>query len=144
MAEIGEFGKLRATPGSLVELRVTAEFDQLPVIRAVAETLAALANFGADEVADIKLAADEIASELIGAVVSDVDYVTLSFVTSDSALAVTVAARIAAGHVPDRGAFGWHVLETVTDSVTVTESASDSALPGQQVSVEFVKHRTAQ
>jgi serine/threonine-protein kinase RsbW len=143
MAEIGEFGKLRAAPGSPVELRVTAEFDQLPVIRAVAETLAALADFGADEVADIKLAVDEIASELIGAVISDVD-LTCSFVTSDSALAVTVAARIPAGNVPDRGAFGWRVVETVTDGVTVTESELDSAAPERQVAVEFVKHRGPQ
>ncbi len=65
MAEVDEVRRMKTRSGVPVELRVAAEFEQLPVVRAVAETLAVLGDFTLDDVADIKLAVDEVCSELI-------------------------------------------------------------------------------
>ncbi|MFC9363739.1 ATP-binding protein, partial [Rhodococcus sp. NPDC057014] len=45
MAEVDEVRRMKTRSGVPVELRVAAEFEQLPVVRAVAETLAVLGDF---------------------------------------------------------------------------------------------------
>lgn len=124
-----------------VELRVLAEFDQLPVIRAVAETLAMLVDFNLDEVADIKLAIDEVCSELIAGAVEGADLRCLFHVTADTALRVTVSVRVLDGYALRRDGFGWHVLETVVDAISVREPTESAPGVSRDLAVELIKRR---
>ncbi|MDP9444270.1 MAG: ATP-binding protein [Actinomycetota bacterium] len=55
----------RPDPFDDVELWVTADLVHLPVIRALATDLARRVGFGADEVADLRVAVDEVCSALM-------------------------------------------------------------------------------
>src|SRR5690606_10181223 len=54
-----------------VGVRVPAEHEQLVMLRALAETVALIADFGLDEVTDIRLALDEVATSLIAGAVAE-------------------------------------------------------------------------
>ncbi|MFD9669059.1 hypothetical protein ACFWAY_47145 [Rhodococcus sp. NPDC059968] len=43
--------------------------------------------------------------------------------------------------MPRRQGIGWHVLETLTDSLSVSETPADTDPTGWDVAVDFVKHR---
>jgi serine/threonine-protein kinase RsbW len=48
-----------------VGVRVPADLEQLLMLRALAETVSLIADFALDEVTDIRLALDEVATSLI-------------------------------------------------------------------------------
>lgn len=124
-----------------VQLLVAADFDQLPVMRAAAETLAVLAYFTLDEVADITLAVDEVCSQLIAAALTGTE-LHCSFTDSDAAMMVTISARVGHRDAVKREGFGWHVLDTLTDSLSLTMSPAAGEPAGGETTVEFVKHKT--
>lgn len=120
------------------ELRVCAEFGQLPLLRAVAETVAVLADFTLDDVSDIELAVDEVCSVLIkdaqrGSVL------TCRFHSGDFDLRVRVGVDTATDRLPDEQSFGWHVLRTLTDSISTTRHPLDRG--GFHTVVDFTKSR---
>ncbi|WP_024796710.1 hypothetical protein [Tomitella biformata] len=132
--------ELNSVLGKAAELRVMAEFDQLPVIRAVAETLAVLVDFNLDEVADIKLAIDEIGSELIAGAVESSDLRCL-FLITDTELRITVSAQVMDGYVLRREGFGWHVLVAVADAISVREPTESAPGVNRRLAVELIKRR---
>jgi serine/threonine-protein kinase RsbW len=140
MAEVDEVRRMKTRSGVPVELRVAAEFEQLPVVRAVAETLAVLGDFTLDDVADIKLAVDEVCSELIAAAPGSAD-LTCSFAVTETGLHVTISAPLTRGGVPNRESFGWHVLETLMNAVSVSEGPVGNGSVERTVAVELVKYR---
>jgi serine/threonine-protein kinase RsbW len=141
MAEVGDVGRRTPQDGVPVHLRAPAEIERLPVVRAVAETVAALGDFTRDEVADITLAVDEVCSQLVAVAVAVAGTeLTCTFVLSEAGLSVTVGACLPPDEFPNREGFGWHVLETLTDSLSVSADTSDVAATGREVSVEFTKH----
>jgi serine/threonine-protein kinase RsbW len=140
MAEVDEVTQMKTRSGVPVVLRVAAEFEQLPVVRAVAETLAVLGDFTLDDVADVKLAVDEVCSELIAAAQPSSE-LTCSFAVAENALHVTIGGFLTRAGVPNRESFGWHVLETLMDTVSVTEGTRDEAIGVRGVTVDLVKHR---
>lgn len=142
MHNVDEAGITKATSDTPVILNVAAEFEQLPVVRAVAETLAVLGDYVLDEVADVKLAVDEVCSDLVAAASAD-STLTCAFSVSRTEFRVTVGAVVERDDIPDREGFGWHVLETLMTEVEVSR-ASDSA-DGQMVTtVELVKRKNTQ
>lgn len=140
MAGVGKIEELERNSGAPVELRVRAEADQLPVIRAVAETLAVLSDFTLDDVADIKLVVDEVCSELIAGAVDEAE-LTCLFTVGDTAIRIVVTAELTAEGLPKKDSFGWHVLQTLTDSITLSESA-DAATGANLVAVDVLKRRS--
>ncbi|MFD1813666.1 ATP-binding protein [Rhodococcus gannanensis] len=121
-----------------VEVRVRADYGQLPVLRAVAETIAVLADLNLDHVSDVKLAVDEIGSALVKDAAVDA-HIICRFHTDDAALEVRVAADTTTDRAPDEHGFGWHVVRTVADGLSVTHEP----LPHGQfhTSVTFSKSR---
>lgn len=123
-----------ATP---VALRVHADLGLLPLLRATAETVAVLADFDLDSAADVKMAVDEVCSELIGAAVGDL---ACSYDIVGDGLRVRIDAVTGTDTVPDEQGFGWHVLTILTDSLRVTRAATHDPLR-HRTTIEFTKAR---
>lgn len=138
MTGVGKIEELERNSGAPVELKVVADADQLPVVRAVAETLAVLADFTLDDIADIKLVVDEVCSELISGAVADAE-LACSFVVSETGIRITTTSVVAEGRVPKPDSFGWHVLQTLTDSISLSASSVEA---GSEVAVDVVKRRS--
>ncbi|WP_024805417.1 ATP-binding protein [Nocardia sp. BMG51109] len=128
---------LRSTP---VEIGVAATVSQLPIVRGLAETLVLLSDFTLDEVADIRLAVDEACSTLI-AVAAAGTTLRCRFTVGDEDLLVRVTGIAGAEGLPDQRSFGWHVLRTLTDEVTITQQPYDQAASGYPTIVEFRRVR---
>jgi serine/threonine-protein kinase RsbW len=141
MAGVSKIEELERGSGAPVELRVRAEADQLPVVRAVAETLAVLSDFTLDDIADVKLVVDEVCSQLIKGSVTDAE-LSCTFAVSDSGIRIVVTSTLTPTSVPKKDSFGWHVLQTLTDTI---ELRADDAVEGQAsraVAIDVVKRRS--
>ncbi|EME22116.1 ATP-binding protein [Rhodococcus triatomae] len=124
--------------GTPVEVRVRADHGRLPVLRAVAETVAILADLTLDHVSDVKLAVDEICSALVTKAAVDAD-VVCRFDATATVLGVHVSADTTTDRVPDERGFGWHVVRTLTDTVSVTHEPLRNG--GFHTTVAFSKAR---
>jgi serine/threonine-protein kinase RsbW len=128
---------LRGTP---VEIGVAAAVSQLPIVRGLAETLVLLSDFTLDEVADVRLAVDEVCSTLIGLAAPETT-LQCRFTVGDTDLLVRVRGIAAAEGLPDQRSFGWHVLRTLTDEVQATQDPFDRTASGYPTIVEFRRAR---
>lgn len=123
-----------------VEIRVAASVTQLPIVRGLAETLVLLSDFTLDEVADIRLAVDEVCSTLIAVALPETSLLC-RFTIGETELHVHVSGIAATEGLPDQRSFGWHVLRTLTDSVEATQHPYDSAASGYPTTIEFRRVR---
>ncbi|QII01788.1 ATP-binding protein [Rhodococcoides fascians A21d2] len=141
MAGVSKIEELERGSGAPVELRVRAEADQLPVVRAVAETLVVLSDFTLDDIADVKLVVDEVCSQLIKGSVADSELSCL-FSVSDSGIRIVVTSTLATTSVPKKDSFGWHVLQTLTDSIELRADDADDSDAVRTVAIDVVKRRS--
>ncbi|WP_068158944.1 ATP-binding protein [Rhodococcus phenolicus] len=118
MATTASIDSDRAHTHPIVELRVRADPGQLPVLRAVAAAIALQHDFDLDTVADVKLALDEAATRLIMSAVDGTD-VTCRFQAIAPALRISVSAGTRPSSTTSARTFGWHVLNSLADSVDV-------------------------
>ncbi|MBF6175707.1 ATP-binding protein [Nocardia blacklockiae] len=125
---------------SSVGIRVPAELNQLTMLRALAETVALIADFALDEVTDIRVALDEIATALIAEAVpgSEID---CEFAAADDAMTVRVTGVAEIEDALDENGFGWHVLQTITHTLSARTDDFDTARSGYPVVVEFSRAR---
>jgi len=143
MGSLGKVINISAEQGLFstpVEIRVAASVTQLPIVRGLAETLVLLSDFTLDEVADIRLAVDEVCSTLI-AVAAPESNLDCWFSIGVSELLVRVTGLASTEGLPDQHSFGWHVLRTLTDSVEVIQDSHDPALSGYPTTVTFRRVR---
>jgi serine/threonine-protein kinase RsbW len=127
-----------ALPG-VVELQVPTELDQLIVVRTVAETVVAREDFDLDAVADVKLAVDEASACLIARATLGAR-LDCRFAILPHALEVVVSTTTRTPDVPNRRSFGWHVLSTLTDTLSVEHfPLADDAF---DTSIRFTKRKT--
>ncbi|MFI8565280.1 ATP-binding protein [Rhodococcus sp. NPDC078407] len=141
MAGVSKIEELERGSGAPVELRVRAEADQLPVVRAVAETLVVLSDFTLDDIADVKLVVDEVCSQLIKGSVADSELSCL-FSVGDSGIRIVVTSTLAATSVPKKDSFGWHVLQTLTDSIELRADDAAEHDAVRTVAIDVVKRRS--
>ncbi|MGW6693864.1 ATP-binding protein [Rhodococcus sp. NPDC054953] len=121
-----------------VEVRVRADLGELPVLRAMAETVALLGGFTLDDAADVKLAVDEVCSALIGDALPGAD-LSCRLHSTAGALRVRAWTDTASNRHPDERGFVWHVLRALTDAIDVTREPL--AEGGFRTRVEFVRSR---
>lgn len=107
-----------------VLVRVGAAATHLPPLRTVAADLATRADFDLDSVADLRLAVDEAAAELI-AVAARGALLSGSFRVDDDQMQVTVSVPAVAEATLRRDTFGWRVLTILVDEVHVLDGARD-------------------
>ena len=141
MAGVSKIEELERGSGAPVELRVRAEADQLPVVRAVAETLAVLSDFTLDDIADVKLVVDEVCSQMIKGSVTDAE-LSCTFAVSDSGIRIVVTSTLAPTSVPKKDSFGWHVLQTLTDAIELRADDAVEGEAGRTVAIDVVKRRS--
>ncbi|OZG28972.1 anti-sigma factor [Williamsia sp. 1138] len=119
-----------------VNIRVPADRSQVPMIRAIAETLAVLADFSLDEVADIKLAVDEAAMTIIAGASADAE-LTVALTAADQKFHAIIRSWFPADNALVQQGFGWHVLQTLTSLVAVHEG--ETQRDGRLVAIELSK-----
>jgi serine/threonine-protein kinase RsbW len=117
-----------------VELRLPAEFGNLPVVRGVAATVAMGADLTVDEIADLRLAVDEVCSQVI-ALARDGAQLRCVFHSLPEGIRVSASAPSKNGRLPSTDSFGWHVLRTLTSDATTWLGADED----RSVHVEILK-----
>lgn len=127
-----------ATSPPAVELRVRADASQLSIVRAVSAAIAGQADFDLDAIADVRLAMDEACSILI---VRAVAGATLScrFLTTDDELRVSISTPVTESVPGEQRSFGWHVLNTLTDSIAMSRDADPDNTDGTVATIVFTK-----
>lgn len=120
-----------------VELRVPAEATQLPVLRAVANTIAMLEDYDLDAIADVTMAVDELCSQLIVRAAGG-SVLECRFGVDGDKIVVHGCVEAENSEPHSTGSFGWRVLSTLVDSVR-TWVEDGSAV----VHIEAVKSRGA-
>jgi serine/threonine-protein kinase RsbW len=123
-----------------VAVRVPADFAQLTMLRALAETVALIVDFALDEVTDIRVAVDEVATALMSAAVAD-SSVQCEFDYVDGRMMVAITGLMTTDDALDEHGFGWHVLRTIADAPTARSGPFDIELGGYPVTVEFGRAR---
>jgi serine/threonine-protein kinase RsbW len=118
---IGE-ATLDALLGAVIELRVPADAGQLFLVRLLAEGIAARADFDLDGIADMKMAVDEVAASLVEQADPGAQ-LDFRFRTFDDEVTVSISTAARNGDLPNTQTFGWHVLTTLTDSVSALAEA---------------------
>ena len=140
MSSMSEWVSGTSVQTSSVGVRIPADLNQLTMLRALAETVALIADFALDEVTDIRVALDEIATALIteAAPGSSLD---CEFGFDDGAMTVRITGVAVVADALDEAGFGWHVLRTITDSVTARSESFDADRYGYPIIAEFRRAR---
>lgn len=124
----GPYGGKPATDGVLdevVELRVPAVAEQIPLVRMLAHGMVSRADFGLDAIADAKMAVDEACAQLVQLAGLGAQ-LHCRFREAADGLHVVVSTQSQDPRPPSDRTFGWHVLTTLSRSVT----AHCDVLPG--------------
>ncbi|MBL1074131.1 anti-sigma factor [Nocardia sp. 2] len=125
---------------STVGIRVPADLGQLTMLRALAETVALIADFALDEVTDIRVALDEVATGLIVAAAPG-SCVDCDFDFDDEQMSVRVSAVTVDDETFDEDGFGWHVLQTITETIRAQRRPFDALAGGYPTVIEFSRLR---
>ncbi|MFI6871729.1 ATP-binding protein [Nocardia sp. NPDC050406] len=123
-----------------IGIRIPADLGQLTMLRALAETVALIADFALDEVTDIRVALDEVATALIVAAAPG-STIGCEFDYDDESMRVRVSAVAADEDALDETGFSWHVLETLTETIVAHRSPFDISTNGYPTVVEFSRLR---
>lgn len=128
-------------PSSLIEVCVAADLDQLPGLRAIAETVGLLCDLSFDEIADVRLALDEVATSLITNTPRP-NRLRCEFLTDDRGLITRVSSMLPPTEgFPDRNGFSWYVVRSLTDSVMAGRQPDTTTSSGYRMTVEFRRRR---
>ena len=123
------FGNHSSADGVLdevIELRLPAKAEHIPLVRMLTHGVVARADFGLDSIADAKMAVDEACAQLVQLADLGAE-LCCRFRPTHDGLVVSISTRTSQNHAPSERTFGWHVLTTLTDSV----AAHYDALPGE-------------
>ncbi|WP_216899145.1 anti-sigma factor [Nocardia alni] len=119
-----------------VGVRVSAEFEQLTMLRALTETALLMAEMPLDEVTDIQVAVDEIATAVIDSAVLGSE-LKCEFGFHVGWVSVFITAVAGTRYPIDEQGLGWHVVRTITDSLSADVGSFDAVAGGYPVTVEF-------
>lgn len=121
-------GERRATtsPRSdrAVEFRVSAQLENLAVIRTLVSAVGTFEDLDFDAVADLRLAVDEACTRLIRSAAPEATLVVVVN-PSDDQVVVEASAVCDQSDVVTPGSFSWHVLTSLTDEVTTFNDGHD-------------------
>ncbi|WP_330230794.1 ATP-binding protein [Nocardia sp. NBC_00508] len=133
---MGEWSSRSSTETTTIGVRVPAQLEQLTMLRALSETVALIADFALDEVTDIRLALDEVATSLILDAVPG-SMVDCEFTYDADKMFVHVSAVAVSESVIGQAGFGWHIVRTLTDSIAAAQGSYDGMLGGYPTVIDF-------
>lgn len=111
-----------------VELRVAPRLENLAVVRMLVGAVGTFEDLDVDTVADLRLAIDELCTQLIRCATPDTTLVVLIDPRDDEVL-VRASAGCSNSEVLRPGSFSWHVLKSLTDNAQLFHDGSE---PGEQ------------
>lgn len=124
-----------------VGMDVKAEIGQLSMLRAIAETAAMVAGFRIDEVTDLRVTVDEIATCLMRHAVPDT-LIRCEFTADRQRMLVRLRAVSASPDPIDESGFGWQLLQANTDHIEIETGVFDAEVSGYPVEVVFERARS--
>lgn len=124
-----------------LEVRVPASLGMLPTLRALTDAIALHSELTLDEAADLRLAVDEASSALIPAAVVD-SPLSCQFRISKDETHVSISALARDEGLPDEQSFGWHVLRTLTNTLTASQEPANGVAGGYPTTITFTRART--
>lgn len=139
MSDLGSPSATDLDGASSVEVRTSASAALIPTIRAVASDLAARADFDLDAISDLRMAVDEVCATLVDLAAPTSSLLCTFRVGLDR---IEVHARVTAerpGAEVSTDTFGWRVLQTLADDVTVDSSPGHNGV-GPTVGIKLAKH----
>jgi anti-sigma regulatory factor (Ser/Thr protein kinase) len=124
-----------------VEVRVSAQLENLAVVRTVVAAIGTFEDLDFDAVSDLRLAVDEACTRLIRSAVPNS---TLVVVVNPRETEVVVEASTTC-KTPDiltPGSFSWHVLSSLTDEVKTFQNGQ-GAEEGQVFGISMTTRRAS-
>lgn len=124
-----------------VELRVAPLVDNIAVARTLVGAVGTLEDFDVDSVADLRLAVDEVCTQLIRAASADT---ALVMVVEPGDDAIRVEVRVACRADPDivaPGSFSWYVLNSLVDEVRTFRDGQQPGVDGEVCGVVLTRRR---
>src|SRR4051812_34993425 len=99
-----------------VEVRVSAQLENLAVVRTVVAAIGTFEDLDFDAVADLRLAVDEACTRLIRSAVPD-SMLLLVVDPREDAVVIDASTTCKSPDILAPGSFSWHVLSSLTDEV---------------------------
>lgn len=121
-----------------VQIRVAADVGNLGVLRALVSATAVFEDLSADAVADLRLALDEAATQLIRCAQPAATLLVTVDPQPDTLILRASVAATRDAQVVEPGSFSWHVLQSLAD-VVETFTAADE--PGHNQGISLTMRR---
>ncbi|GFG68481.1 ATP-binding protein [Mycolicibacter senuensis] len=140
MTDIHSDRTLRSCSERAVELRVAPRLESLAVVRMVVGAIATFEDLDVDTVADLRLAIDELCTQLIRCAAPDA---TLRVIIDPGDDDVTIVASAAGdgGEVLTPGSFSWHVLTSLVDDVQTFHDGQEAGSASDVFGVTLTTRR---
>ena len=104
-----------------VQLQVAPRLENLAVLRMLVGAVATFEDLSVDTVADLRLAVDELCTQLIRCAAPDA-MLTVAVDPHEDDVSVVASAACTTPDVVPPGSFSWHVLSSLADRVETFEA----------------------
>lgn len=123
-----------------VEVRVTAQQENLAVLRTVVGAIGTFSDLDFDSVADLRLAVDEACTRLIRSAVPGATLVVIVDPRED-VVVVEASTNCDTYDVVTEGSFSWHVLSSLTDQVQTFHNGHEPSPDGRVFGITLTTRR---
>ncbi|MET7767732.1 anti-sigma factor [Nocardia sp. NPDC005366] len=125
-----------------VRIQVPARREQLALVRALADAVTVDAEFRAEDIADIRLALNEVATALVVEAVPG-SMIDCRFTYGRDRMSVEVNSAAWANRGVKQRDFGWRIVRSLTTQATASQQPFDITVSGYPTHVEFDWRRDA-
>lgn len=127
-----------------IEVRVSAQLENLAVVRTLIGALATFEDLDLDAVSDLRLAVDEACTRLIKATSPEATLVVVVDPRADElVIDASTTSAAAAEDILAHGSFSWHVLHSLTDDVRVFDDGAELDGAGPVVGISLTTRRVS-
>lgn len=123
-----------------IELRVAPRLENLAVVRMLVGAVGTFEDLDVDAVADLRLAIDELCTQLIRSATPDATLVVLIDPRDDEVL-VRASTACDNADALRPGSFSWHVLKSLTDKAQLFHDGSEPGGQGDVFGVTLTTRR---
>jgi serine/threonine-protein kinase RsbW len=124
-----------------VEFRVSANLENLAVVRTLIAAVGTFEDLDMDTVADLRLAVDEACTRLIRSAVPGATLMVVLRPRED-ALVIDASTTCTSSDIMAPGSFSWHVLSSLTDDVKTFQNG-DSPADGAVFGISMTTRRAS-
>lgn len=137
-AESEQKGQLRGERA--IELRVAARLENLAVVRTLVGAVGTFEDLDVDTVADMRLAIDELCTQLIRSATPETTLV-VAIDPRDDHVVIQASASCETFDVIAPDSFSWHVLTSLVDDVKVFHNGRESNGLGEVFGITLTTRR---